>query len=307
MQLILHILTSITKFVKASMLSLIIIGIFFALMTMMGQGLTMVVEMMEQEPIALLLTLLYVNLLALMLSHYPIYTYMAADINNSSDHFIWKRYNMFGPILHWIPIYNFEENTSPTTDTHYKPDRRVHYFRYALGFLVYMVWAQILINSYSANLRFNEHNLSIIFWTTHVSSAIPILVYAHFYKKISKLSEGQKMGRILKNLTLAYLGFAIIGFTLIALLMIFDTFSLFGLYLLLALNFVMLFNFVFFRLLRKRFDTTLKYVNEHEYKLAHLCLRTIKPLALSENYLRLFMVGFIFSLGFVIYCIIGSL
>jgi len=300
----LQIIGSISKFIKASMLSLIIIGILFGLMTLMGQGLTMVVEMMEQEPIALLLTLLYVNLLALMLSHYPIYTYMAADINNSGDHFIWKRYNMFGPLLRWIPIYNFEENPDSSDDTLYKPDRNVHYFRYFLGFLVYMVWAQILVNSYSANLRFNEHNLSIIFWTTHLSSIIPILVYRHFYEKISTLEDGQRKGKILKNLTIAYLGFAIVGFTLIAMLLIFDTFSLFGLYLLLTLNFVMLFNFVFFRLLRKRFDMTLKFVNENEYKIAHLCLRTIKPLALSENYLRLFMVGFIFSLLFVAYCII---
>lgn len=307
MHTILQFLSSLTKFVKASMLSLIIIGILFGLMTMMGQGLTMVVAMMEQEPISLLITLAYVNVLALMLSHYPIYTYMAADINRSGDQFIWKRFSMFGPIFSWIPLYNFEENPHPSSDTQYKPDRRVHYFRYALGFLVYVVWAQILINSYSANLRFNEQNLSYIFWTTHLSSIIPILVYRHFHKKISTMEDGPKKGKMLKNLALVYLGFALAGFTLIAMLLLFDRFSLFGLYLLLILNFVMLFNFVFFRLLRAHFRTTLKYVNEHENKLAHLCLRTIQPLSLSENYLRLFMACFILSLLFVIYCIIESL
>lgn len=305
MHSILYFLRSLTKFVRASSLSLIIIVILFVLMTMMGQGLTMVVALMEQEPLSLLITLAYVNLLALMLSHYPIYTYMASDINRSADYFQWRRYNMFGRIQRWIPIYNFEE--IDPQNTKYKKDYFVHFFRYALGFLVYTVWAQILINSYDANLRFNEQNLSTIMWITHLSSLIPISVYIYFYKKIDNLEDGPKKGKILKNLALVYLGFAITGFTLIALLMIFDRFSMFGLYLLLILNFVMLFNFVFFRLLRKHFGTTLNYISEHKNRLAHLCLRTIKPLSRSVNYLRLFMYGFLLSLVFVIICIYQSL
>ncbi len=306
MQLILHFLNSFKDFVKASLLSLVIIAIIYLLMTNMAQGLTMIVEMMESENLAFLMTLFYINMLGLMLSHYPVYTYYAADLNDSGDYFIWKRHNMFGKFMKWFPIYTFERNPNPTRTKTYSIDYNVNYLRYVIGFLVYAAWAQILITSYRPNLLFYDHNVTAITIVTHASSALPFLIYRYFHKRLRKLEDEQERGKILRNLTLMYLTSVIIASSMIILLCTTNAFSLWGLYLLLGLNFFMLINFVFFRLLRRRFGEAMKYVSEQNNWLAHACLATIKPLEKSENYLRLFMAGFIISLSVIIYCIIAS-
>lgn len=298
---VLNILDSFSKFFKASVLSLFIIGIIYLLMTQMGQGLTMVVELMETKSWPLLLTLAYINMLGLMLSHYPVYTYYAADLNDSKDYFIWERGVMFWKFMTWLPVFTFRQNKYHDHPTPYKPDYRVNYFRYLIGYLVYAAWAQILIESYDANVSFYDHSIDLIFWTAHLSSLFPFAVYIYYHRKLTRTTDDQSAGKLLKNLTLAYLGFVLIATSLIVILFIIDAFSLFGLWVALTLNFFMLFNFVFFRLLRNKFETASRFISRKEYPLAYLCLRTIKPLSRSDNYLRLFLVGFIISLVIVLW------
>lgn len=304
MQLIIFLLQSAVTFVKASFLSLVVIAIIFLLMTKLSQGLTMIVEMVEKEYLALLISLAYINVLGLMLSHYPVYTYFAGNLNGSKDYYIWKRHAMFGPILKWFPVYTFEKNPNPAPHTRYKVNHLVHIFRYLLGFLIYAAWTHILINSFSSNIEFYEHKSSYFYWLAHGSSAIPFLVYLIFYGVIKQRKDHDHKIRVLKTLTYFYFVFVLIGIGLIALLAFIPIFGLFGLSILLALNFVMLLNFVFFRLLRNDFGKVETHFNEHNNILLKIFLLHIRLLSKSENYLRFFMLGFLVSLGFVLYCII---
>ena len=75
------------NFVKSSALSLIVLALILGLLLKMDQALTLLVEMMENPglKIDLLISLSMISALALALSHYPIYTYYAANLNGSGD------------------------------------------------------------------------------------------------------------------------------------------------------------------------------------------------------------------------------
>jgi hypothetical protein len=295
-------LSSLVDFVKASFLSLVIIAIIYLLMTQLEQGLMMIVEMVENDYLALLLSFAYINVLGLMLSHYPIYTYYAGNLGGIHDYYVWQKHPMFGKVLPWLPVYTFVKNPSPGPETQYRVHDYVHWYRYVLGFLIYAAWTQILIDGFSSNIEFNGYNLSSFYLYAHGSSIIPFIVYLIYYQLIKIRKKTGTEGRLLKNLALTYLFFALVGFGLLILLAFLPAFGILGLNVLLILNFVMLLNFVFFRLLRKEFYKAYEHVKEGNV-LARLCLQTVRPLARSENYLRFFMYGFILSLAFILYCI----
>ena len=82
---VLHFKKSFKNFFKASFLSLVVITIILLLLTQMDQAFTMLVDLVEnpKSKLSLLLSFLLINALAIVLSHYPIYTYYAANLNNS--------------------------------------------------------------------------------------------------------------------------------------------------------------------------------------------------------------------------------
>ena len=84
-------LSSVVKFAKAAFLSLLIIVVILLLLTKMDQALTMLVDLLEKDDFKweLLLAFFMLNALALALSHYPIYNYYAANLNNSAKFTKW--------------------------------------------------------------------------------------------------------------------------------------------------------------------------------------------------------------------------
>ena len=73
-----NILNAISNFVKASILSLVVIAIIGLLLTQMDQAFAMIVDLVEKGGISFFLSFFLIYALALSLSHYPIYTYYAS-------------------------------------------------------------------------------------------------------------------------------------------------------------------------------------------------------------------------------------
>ena len=84
-------ISSIVKFAKASFLSLFFIIVLVLLITQMDQAFTMLIDILEGGELRwdLMITFLFLIVLALALSHYPIYNYYASDLNDSSSFTTW--------------------------------------------------------------------------------------------------------------------------------------------------------------------------------------------------------------------------
>ena len=78
---IIRALYSIKNFTKASVLSLLVLLIISLLLSQMEQAYTMFLRMIEFGKPSLFLCFVMLNLLAVGLSHYPIYTYYAGNLN----------------------------------------------------------------------------------------------------------------------------------------------------------------------------------------------------------------------------------
>ncbi len=132
-----HFIRSSKNFFKSSFLSLLVVIIILLLLTKMAQAFTMMVDLVENDWVALLFSFFFINALALVLSHYPIYNYYAADLNNSGDYTKWAPKKplpkFFGP-LHNFTVYVFTKNPAST----YVPDNLAHYFRYFIGILIHI-------------------------------------------------------------------------------------------------------------------------------------------------------------------------
>ena len=156
-----HFKRSFKNFIKSSFLSLLIITLILLLLTQMDQAFTMLVDLVENEfsRFSLFLSFFLINALAIVLSHYPIYTYYAANLNNSGNYTNWEERH---PFKFWpfkkLPVYVF--TTKKGTD--YKPDNWANYLRYLLGLLIHFVWIHFIISSFTPNLIFGNFPLSTL-------------------------------------------------------------------------------------------------------------------------------------------------
>lgn len=312
-QFILQLLKSIGNFVKASILSLVIILIIFLLLTQMKQGLTMVVYIVEEGWFSLFVSFFFINALALSLSHYPIYTYYAAHLNDSGKYFKWNREPMFKwKWLKWFPVYTFERIKSDS-EGNYTIDYQANYLRYLLGFFVYVAWTLIIIKSFESSLKFDGHSVSVIMWGSGLALLIPFFLYIRLKRKLQgfdakvKTTDSPDEKRLLRSIVIAFIVFCVLSLISLLTLMILRPYSKFGLVLILLTNLFMLFSYVYFRLIRVNFAKAQDHLYHREYAFIRRFLWLVKPLSDSKNYLKLFMVLFLISFCLITYSIYGSI
>ncbi|PQB04166.1 patatin-like phospholipase family protein [Aureitalea marina] len=313
---------SVKNFVKSSFLSLVVLGIILLLLLNMDQALTLFIDMIEVQTasttLSLMLSILFINLFALALSHYPIYTYYAANLNDSARHISWRAAYPFGDgTFKWYRVYIFRLDKS-----HYTIDRMANTLRYSLGMAIHILWFHYILKSFDPILAYTSLPLGWIKPLMYFGLILPILAYYILKRKLIHLEQEVALSRTetdrainnkrkshyLLRLGKIYVG--IIGLCLIALLVtvLWVKFSLLGLILLYATSFVLIWNYVFFRLLRTQFDrfTYLSNVLKWFFP-SKSFLNWCFSLSRSEKYLSLFHLGFFVSFAIIASSTVGSL
>ena len=288
----------------------------------MDQAFTMLVDLIENElsRFSLFLSFLLINALAIVLSHYPIYTYYAANLNNSGNYTEWE---IRHPIKFWpfrkFPVYVF--TTKKGTD--YKPDNWANYLRYLLGLLIHFVWIHFIISSFAPNLIFESFPLSTLKMVIYPLLIVPFLAYIFLKEKFSRyqsrqnddgspLSEetiqknGVKLQILYRRLGITYFAVAIISLLLLIITIFVANFSPGGFIVILLTSYAFMFNYVFFRLLRTRLNVILQTLNSTLLLPIYIFINLLKFLRKSENYLALFNFNFIISIAIIVYSSIAS-
>ncbi|WP_203292790.1 hypothetical protein [Luteirhabdus pelagi] len=316
-----HLFRSMKNFVKSSILSLVIIIIILLLLTQMDQAFTMLVDLMESDKFSLFLAFFFINALALALSHYPIYTYYAADLNDSRDYTEWHR---TFPIKFWplrkYPIYVF--TTNPNSD--YVPDNWANYLRYATGVLIHGVWIHFIISSFAPNLIFESFPLGLIKWIVYPSLLLPFIIYIIYRRSICKLERAvskkgkplsdkkmekktERLHHLYRKLGVWYVVIALLCVIFLCITLFFGTFSPFGFVLLLLTSYVLIFNYVFFRLLRTKLKKVSKAMKGRKsLKPFRFLIDRICFMGKSENYLLLYNFNFLVAAVLIVWSTIAS-
>jgi hypothetical protein len=290
----------------------------------MDQAFTMLVDLIENEfsRFSLFLSFLLINALAIVLSHYPIYTYYAANLNNSGNYTNWKEKH---PIKFW-PFKNFTVYvfTTKKKGTDYKPDNWANYLRYLLGLLIHFVWIHFVISSFAPNLIFESFPLSTLKMIIYPLLIVPFLAYIFLKEKFSKyqskqnddggrLSEetikkyGVKLQTLYRRLGITYFVVAIISLLLLIITIYVANFSPGGFIVILLASYAFMFNYVFFRLLRTRLNVVIKTLESPLLLPVYIFIKLLMFLRKSENYLALFNFNFIISIAVIVYSSIASI
>ena len=305
---VLRALYSITNFAKASALSILIILIILLLLTQMEQAFTMLLRMIETGRFSLLLCFLLINLLAVSLSHYPIYTYYAGNLNSSRKYVSWRRETPFkNKWLKWLTVYTFK----PINDRNYVKDIYANILRQYLGLSMYVVWAVFIYHTYLPNLEYSidPFGIGIIKWGSIICGLIAFFLYAFYKRKLSPLhSTLRQRSKIYKRVGVLFFFSSTLSIILLF-IVIFSSnlFSPFGLILLLSTNFIMMLNFAFFRLVRPRLRHVLRSLKSEGLRNSVLFLSILRKIEKSSNYLAAFVINFFLSFLAIIYLTIGSI
>ena len=299
---------SIKNFTYSSFLSLLVIAIILLILFKMDQAYTMMVYMLEEDKFSLFLCFIYVNALALTLSHYPIYTYYSKGFNNSKGvvtwevkketHTFFKKYKLSYPYF----IYTIDKKSN------YKMSVAANVLRYTLGIFIYAVWVIFIYKSVRPNLLFNDHlgvSLQAIAWIIGIFFSFPIIIYAVLKYRIAKNIVTDKTALYTK-ITRYYFLAALLSATLLTYILISDTiFSRYGFILVMLSTYCMMFCYVFFRLVRSNITNVYNYLDKKN-KLRFF----IKILIYFQDplhYLKVFVLLFIISVIFIVYWNIASL
>ncbi len=306
-----HLFRSFKNFFKSSALSLLVIFIILLLLTQMDQAFTMMVDLIESKWVSMLLAFLFINGLAIALSHYPIYTYYAADLNNSGDYTEWHaKHPLKWGIFKRFTIYVFR--TAKNTD--YKPDNWANYFRYSTGILIHIVWIHFIISSFKPNFIFENFPFESVKIIIYLLLLVPFILYIHLKEKITNYENEKKSEEIPKNLVKLYrklaLWYLIIAISCIVLLLNTLTsgnFSPFGFIMLLLTSYAFMFNYIFFRLLRSKFGLILSTLNGAKYLPVYIFFKRIHFLEKSENYILMFYLNFLAAVVLLVFSTLASI
>ncbi|MCP4969125.1 MAG: patatin-like phospholipase family protein [Arcobacter sp.] len=321
-----HFFKSIKNFVKSSILSLTVIIIILLLLTKMDQTLTLMVDLVEGHPFSLFLSFLFINALAIALSHYPIYTYYAANLNKSGDYTVWEKIFPFrNKFLKGYPLFIF----TTKKDSNYTPDNLAHYFRYSLGILIYFVWLHYINSSFMPKIYFE--GIEYLKLYESLACAIPFVLYILLKEKITRYNRYKKELLIKKKeykltifkdlndeneakLNLLYRKFGIwysviafINILLIVLTLLWGTFSKTGFLLLILTSYAFMFNYVFFRLLRTKLEAITDALKNSKLYITKGFVKLISILKSSKNYLLLFHINFLFACLLILYSTIATI
>lgn len=311
MAIVHHLFKSFKNFFKSSILSLIIILIILLLLTQMDQAFTMMVDLIESKWLSLFLSFFFINGLAVALSHYPIYTYYAADLNNSGDYTVWHAKH---PFKWWIfkrfTVYTFTTDKS----SGYSPDNWANYFRYFTGVLIHIVWIHFIISSFRPNFIFEDFPFDKVKIIVYALLLVPFLLYIYFKEKITKYEAASPTGEIpeklvkfYRKLALWYLIIAILCVVLLINTLSLGNFSPAGFILLLLTSYAFLFNYIFFRLLRSKFSLILSTLTSAKYLPVRIFFERIHFLEKSENYLFMFYLNFLVAAIFLFLSTLASI
>ncbi|MCB0466169.1 MAG: hypothetical protein KDC78_10940, partial [Aequorivita sp.] len=292
-----HLVKSFKNFFKSSILSLLVILIILLLLTQMDQAFTMMVDLIESKWGSMLLSFFFINGLAVVLSHYPIYTYYAADLNNSGDYTHWHAKH---PLNWWIfkrfTVYTFTTDSS----TGYKPDNWANYFRYFTGILIHIVWIHFIISSFKPNIIFEDFPFDKVKIIIYLLLLIPFILYIYLKEKITKYEREktskelpEKLTKLYRKLALWYLIIVIACIIMLINTLTWGNFSPAGFILLLLTSYAFIFNYIFFRLLRTKFSIILGTLKSSKYLPASIFFEQIHFLEKSENYLLMFYLNFL--------------
>lgn len=298
---------SFKNFYRSSFLSLVIIVIILLLLTQMDQALTMMVDLIESNRFSLFLAFFFVNALAIALSHFPIYTYYAANLNDSRNYTDWHTSK---PVNFWpfnrFPVYIFTTNK----DVGYTPDNRANYLRYALGVLIYAVWIHYIISSFAPNLYFEDFPIGLIKWICYPLLLVPFILYIFYKEKTTRLAkqkEELKLTRLYKRLGLWYFFIAFATFLLVLITLLVGNFSPAGFVLLLLTGYFFMLNYLFFRLLRTKLTRIKKTLGSPLLLPVSIFISRIHFLEKSENYITMFFLNFIVATALLVYSTLGSI
>ncbi len=311
MDIVHHLFRSFKNFFKSSILSLFVILIILLLLTQMDQAFTMMVDLIESKWLSLLLSFFFINGLAVALSHYPIYTYYAADLNNSGDYTNWHAKH---PLKWWIfkhyTVYTF--TTKKNTD--YKPDNWANYFRYFTGILIHIVWIHFIISSFKPNFIFENFPFDGVKIIIYLLLLVPFILYIYLKEKITKYESEktskelpEKLTKLYRKLALWYLIIVIACIVLLLNTLSWGNFSPGGFILLLLTSYVFMFNYIFFRLLRSKFGVILGTLNSSKYLPASIFFERIHFLEKSENYLLMFYINFLVAIILLLFSTLASI
>ena len=293
---------SVLKFAKSSVLSLVIISVIFLLLTEMDQALTMVVDLIESDTYSLAISYFFLNALAVSLSHYPVYTYYARDLNHSSEYITWEEQSLAkNGWFKWVKIYIYRFQKNDT----YRANFIVNFLRYGIGIVLFMVWSNIVISSFEPNLKFENYPVTMIRMITFASLLLPYILYTYLKTKIYKDRKGNLVG-LYKFLAFIFFGVAVLAIGVLAFIVIVKPFSKFGLVLLLSTNFLMVCNYLLFRLLRSKMSMVIKCFGKRRYSLVRRFIKIIGFFEVSKYYLMTFTVCFFVAGLFMIYSMIAS-
>ncbi len=318
-----HLKKSFKNFFKASVLSLVVIVIILLLLTKMDQAFTMMVDLVENQnsKFSLLLSFLFINALAIVLSHYPIYTYYAANLNNSGDYTVWHKVN---PLKFWpfrkFPAFIYTTNK----ESKYQPDNWANYFRYSIGILIHGVWIHFIISSFQPNLIFENFPLPIVKTIIYALLLVPLIAYIYvkekftFYqRKVDKdgnphseetlKHNTEKLQVYYKRLGIGYFFVGLICLILFIITIFIANFSPGGFVVLLLTSYAFMFNYVFFRILRTS-SSKVKATLESPLLLPiSMFIGLIRNFEKSEHYLLLFNFNFLVSIALLVYSTIASI
>lgn len=298
---------SIKDFTYSSFLSLIVIGIILLILFKMDQAYTMMVYMLEEDKFSLFLCFIYVNALALTLSHYPIYTYYSKGFNKSKGAVSWevkkvsfsffKRYTLSYPYF----IYSI-------TKKDYKMSLAANILRYTLGIFIYAVWVIFIYKSVRPNLLFNESlgvPLTAIAWIIGIFFSFPIIIYGILKYRIVKNIITNKTDLYTK-ITRYYFLAALLSALLLTYILLSNTiFSRYGFILVMLCTYCMMFCYVFFRLVRS--NTTDVYDNLDKKNNLRFFIKILIYFQDPLHYLKVFVLIFMISVIWIIYWNIAAL
>ncbi|NVK63255.1 MAG: hypothetical protein HWE22_01660 [Flavobacteriales bacterium] len=305
---VLRALYSITNFTKASVLSIIILLVILLLLTQMEQAFTMLLRMIETGRISLFLCFVLINLLAISLSHYPIYTYYAGNLNNSRKFVSWRKEHPFKQKwLRWVTVYTYK----PISDKRYVKDIYANILRQYLGLSVYMIWAIFIFSTYYPNLQYSLDPvwIEVIRWSSIFFAGFALLSYAYFKRKLSPLhSSIADRSMIYRRVGVYYFFSSSLSFVLMIMVIFKDNlFNPGGLILLLLTIFTMMLNFAFFRLVRPRLRHVLRTLKNEGLRNSTFFLKLIRNIEKSSNYLVAFAIAFCFCAVCILYFNLASI
>lgn len=267
-----RILRSFRNFLRSSYLAFIIVILLILVLFKMDQAVTLMVDMVENDTawISLFFSFYFVFMLALLVTHYPIYTYYFRVFNDSHTYIQWHQQRPFSriPLLRWFVVFTF------TIDyNNYTPDLRARKFRYSVGYILLVYWLFFIYRCYEPNLVHHDYNINTVtFVGVLLATSFPL--YFFFYRsdiynslircnqdfelaeneaediEINIHHESRSYARYFRRIGSFFTVLCLVNFVLMMITILTIKFSLLGLWLLSATSVLFVYNYFFFRLLR---------------------------------------------------------